>query len=280
MLILLIFFSFQDNFDYALADLAEGPIKDFFSFSNIVYKGATFEWQIRNVQTSGYWDNDKLHDGDSLTIEIVNLLNGSVTYDFEEILYLPDEYPYYNILLNNQELDDFQQYLLIMGESTYSPYFYKYVFQLVNSLELNVYEPTFIFPLEFINGSETISYFDKFYEVLSQAADEVESAEVTKKENGKYIEIVNKREQIYDNSEKVSENRLSINTKVGVLGFYSCYYKYTDKLNDTNSNLLSYEIYSEEYSAREYRVGYSYLSFLLISVLVLSCMIYFTKRRK
>lgn len=256
-----------------------GRSGDFFNFNKELANGSVFEWKIQNVEKSGSYEEIQLNNNDVLTVELGSIDESIIGADYELLTFLVYLNFSYGILLNGKSLWENQtQHLdsyLYCGRM-YSPMFYQYAFGLSNPISLNIYEPIYFYPLEYINGSETISYFDKFYDTLHDIAPQ----NVIRSENGKYIEIVRLEHVIKQDYETTEENKLSINTEIGIMAFYRYSYEYLDKLNSSNSEYFSYEIFSKDYGPKEYRTIPVDIGPIILSLGSLACITYFFKKKK
>ena len=242
----------------------------FFNYNPDFANGSVYEWRIHNVKASNP-EEMPFNNSDILSMEIV--------VDFQECNFTSGPYGTlhhisprpYKALINGEELSSDQNDWLFYSMIPR----YQYIFGLRDPFSLNIYDPIYFYPLEYVNGSDTMPYFDLFYDALYQIASGLETWDVTKSKNGKYIEIKESYSKTQSDSEYSRESVLSINTEVGILSSYKYDYEDIDKLNSSNSEYLSFEI-----SSRTYRAGYESLELILLSSISIICMTYLWKRRK
>ena len=284
ILLFIFLFTFHANLNSSVstAGTFTGPIEDFLKYNEIISEGSVFEWKIQNVQKSTDYDFINLNNNDILTIEVMNLFNGSMEFDYDSLIFLPTSEPRYILSLNNQVANESTQvpFLLSSGITFSSPDFYQLLFDFKIYYDVNVYEPIYFYPLVYINGSDTISYFDKFYNVLSEKANQIDYTSVKMSSDKKYIEIKYYREFIQLENKITNDIRLVINTEIGILGFFRYFYENINLEDETKNDHLSYEIISEAYGPKKYRTGDSYWNFIIIASTTIICLTNLSKKKR
>ncbi len=255
-----------------------------YNFNEDYLNESVYEWKIQNVNLQNFTDEFTIANDDILEVKLNRDMNNYTFYP----LSVPITYYilgwYFIISINGEDFEN-QWYYLIYGCSKYYSISSYYVFfDFWNPTSLNLLEPIFFYPLEFINNSISTPYFDLLYDTLSRKAIELENMnsniDITISKGETYFEIEfsiteNKADYVIS-----SDQLLSINMEEGILGFYSVDYEYTDKLNDSDSHSFSYEVYSENYGSSAYRTEMTFIDFILITLFGGLCITWILKKRK
>ncbi len=273
------------NFQTSAIEMINVDPEEYYIFNDVFVNGSIFEWTIRNVQFNSEIDEITFSNNDILTVELaIDIDKDSCEFltTASPLVFFPQTLYYADMSINGEDVEGDTWELFLRGYDSFCCGLtsYQFVFDLSNPISISLPEPWFFYPLEFVNGSTTISYFDLFYDYMSQKADQMSKATVTKSEDEKFLDIEFSQSTENPDYKRTSKQILSLNMEIGIVGFYSVDYNYTDKLNNTKSESFTYELFSEKYGSAVYKTGLDPLSFILITATSIFCITYLLKRRK
>ncbi len=281
VIFLLIIFLLQLNSQaYAMYSL-NNATRVSYNFNNIFVKDSVFEWKIQNVEFNSSIDELPINNNDILSVKLlVDLSNYNFSGIYENLIYYTHSYDTYEILINGEPITN-ELYLYLLQCDNYDCLTsYQIFFGLKIPLTLNDFEPHLFYPLECVNNSITIPYFENFYNILTQKSEQMENVEITKKKKDKFLEIGFSQYKNDTYYEITSVQLISINIEVGILGFYRINYCCVDKQNTSRFHQFSYEIISNKFGYRAFRAGIEPVDFILISSFSVLCMLYYLKKNK
>ncbi|MCE7742243.1 MAG: hypothetical protein GOP50_07260 [Candidatus Heimdallarchaeota archaeon] len=256
-----------------------------YEFNSDFTVNSTYEWVIQKAEYTSFPYDFPFSKGDIVSVTLPRSMT-DYTYHGE---YSPITFYYnysdYRVLYNGEDTMEGYEFVIQSGLSCYGASSYQVFFEMNDPWNLNRLEPILFYPLNYINDSIIVPYFDMLYNHLSAKAIEIENSQgddvsisITKDSTYLQIEFTQLEEE--SNYDLISKQIISINIIEGLLGFYRLEFEYTDHVDSAENIKFNVEMFSESFGPSVYHIGHNSIEIIVVSMLGIVCMVCYRKKKR